>query len=153
MRLYSTKETYNVKEPTNHSHPIRGCASIYIYIYTAIHIYIYIYMSKYVHTSVHLHLCMYLFAYAYTYVHKSHQIFEYLQVVNPRQNKCTSLGAQKHFILCVYDRRYVYMYVHICNLIYILYICRWLPLGTLSSSVLDVGQKYNCMCVCKYVCM
>jgi len=33
-RLYSAKETYNFKEPTNHSHPIRESErNIYIYIY------------------------------------------------------------------------------------------------------------------------
>ena len=54
-RLYSAKETYNFKEPTNRSHPIATAESL-LCVYECIHKCIHIY----IHTCIYIHTYMYV---------------------------------------------------------------------------------------------
>jgi len=100
-RPYSAKETYNLIDPTNSSHPIalfynqfRKALTLYVhmYIYTYIHIYIYIYIyiCVYIYTYMYVYICRYVYIYTlyiYTYIH-----------------------------ICMYIHIYThtYIYIHIC---------------------------------------
>jgi len=64
-RLYSAKETYYFKEPTDCSHPIATC--LYTHIHTYIHTHTYTYIHTYIHT--HIHHKHILNAYMHTYIY------------------------------------------------------------------------------------
>jgi len=78
-RRYSAKETYNLIDPTDRSHPIahnpmqrdRANTFKHTYIYTYIYMYIYIriYVQIYMHIYVYIYIYIYIYVYVYLYIY------------------------------------------------------------------------------------
>jgi len=105
-RLYSAKGTYNFKEPTNCSHPIRHpmslclicndqssiCISIhiyillhthiywYVYMYVLIYRYVYVYIYECIYIYIFIYICMYVCIYIYIYIHIYIYIYIYINI-------------------------------------------------------------------------
>jgi len=111
-RLYSAKETYDFKEPTNRIHPtdesfmpisavVLPCEYIYIHVYMPC-IYIYIYIYIYIHICMYTRICIHLYTLAHTYV----QIISSTRVPHAHISNRTSMYTNMY--------TYIYVYIYIC---------------------------------------
>jgi len=128
-RLYSAKETYNLNELTNRSHPIcviqfnmrwlqivgmRWPHCIYVFTHTCVYtdtcIYRYMYMHThiYIHTYLHVYVCTHTYTYVHIYVctHTYIYIHTYLQINITTNNR----HGMASLYTCIYIHTHIYIY-------------------------------------------